>query len=166
MTPESWNNTVREGPRRRCLVCNDSVIRSSSQSSPVNFCWPSPARSFLVSSPVETHDLIYVRFKTLYVSGNGVSSSTRGGEGFVFLSSRHICFARVYQHSHSVKRRAFVFYGHHTRFVTLLQRTVLVKDTEGDSKLLSGLPFICHGNSDNNLESPYVQNMCQFRLLH
>jgi hypothetical protein len=29
----------------------------------------------------------------------------------------------------------------------------IFSDMQGDSKLLSGVPFIGHGNSDNNLES-------------
>jgi hypothetical protein len=38
---------------------------------PVNYCWPSSAQSFLFSGPVGTHDPIFVRFKTVYVFGNG-----------------------------------------------------------------------------------------------
>jgi hypothetical protein len=37
------------------------------QSSVVNCCWSSPAQSYLVSGPVETHDQIFVRSKTVYV---------------------------------------------------------------------------------------------------
>jgi hypothetical protein len=29
-------------------------------------------------------------------------------------------------------------------------------DMQGDSKLLSGFPFICHGNPDNNFESSWI----------
>jgi hypothetical protein len=83
------------------------------QSSLVNYCWPSPAQSFLVFSPIWTHDLIYIRSKTVYVFGNGVSSSTRGG---VCLSNSvpyllHYNFAQVYPHSRSVRIRAFVFHA-------------------------------------------------------
>jgi hypothetical protein len=49
------------------------------QSSPVNCYWPSPAESFLVSSPAGTHDLIYVRSKTVYEYVNGAQPSTRRG---------------------------------------------------------------------------------------
>jgi hypothetical protein len=86
-------------------------------------CWSSPAQSFLVSSPVGTHDLIYLSSKTVYVFGNGVFPSTRGT---VCLSEEaprllHRSFALVCTHSHSVQVRAFVLYGHHTRFISLLQ---------------------------------------------
>jgi hypothetical protein len=47
------------------------------QSSPVNCCWASPAQS-LVSGPIGAHDIIYVRFKTVYVFGNAVSDERRG----------------------------------------------------------------------------------------
>jgi hypothetical protein len=66
-----------------------SCVFSPVQSSPVNCCCSSPAVSFLVSSPVGIHGLIYVRSKTIYVFGSGVASSTRGG--FVFLGRHHIC---------------------------------------------------------------------------
>jgi hypothetical protein len=36
--------------------------------------------------------------------------------------------ARVYLHSHSVRVRTIVLYGHHTRFLTLLQRIILMQD--------------------------------------
>jgi hypothetical protein len=45
----------------------------------VKYCLPSPAQSFLISNPVETHDLIYLRSKTAYVIGNRVSFSTIRG---------------------------------------------------------------------------------------
>jgi hypothetical protein len=55
--------------------------------------------------------------------GNGVSSLMRGGVG---LSEKaihllHCNLAQVYPHSHSIHIRAFVLYGHHACFVTLLQ---------------------------------------------
>jgi hypothetical protein len=44
---------------------------------PVN-CWFSPAQSFFVWCPVENYEIIFVRSNSVYVLGNGVSSSTRG----------------------------------------------------------------------------------------
>jgi hypothetical protein len=55
--------------------------------------WYSPAQSFLVSSPAGTHDLIYVRYKPVYVSEMG--SLLREDEEFVSLSKRHICFTVI-----------------------------------------------------------------------
>jgi hypothetical protein len=40
----------------------------------------------------------------------------------------HRNFPRVYPHSRIVYVRAFVLYGHHTRFVTLLQCTILMQE--------------------------------------
>jgi hypothetical protein len=56
-----------------------------SQSRPANHCWPSPAQSFLVSGPVGIHDQICVHSKTVYVFGNGVSSSMAWGPSRVKL---------------------------------------------------------------------------------
>jgi hypothetical protein len=41
-------------------------------------CWSSPAQSILVPRHVGNDNLIYVSSKTVYMFGNGVSSSTRG----------------------------------------------------------------------------------------
>jgi hypothetical protein len=85
----------------------------------------------LVSSTVGIHDLIYVRSETGYLFENGVSSSMTGGVFLPFEWEPHLLhrhFARVYPHSRSVQARAFVPYGHHTPFVTLLQRTILMQD--------------------------------------
>jgi hypothetical protein len=80
--------------------------------SPGNFCWPSPAQSFLISDPVGTCDQILVRSKTVYMFGNGVSSSTRGEVSFSEYAPHllHGNSARVYRHSCSVQARAFVLY--------------------------------------------------------
>jgi hypothetical protein len=48
----------------------------------------SPAQPFLVSGPVETHDQIFVRSKTIYVFGNGFSSSTSSS----VVSLHFLCF--------------------------------------------------------------------------
>jgi hypothetical protein len=85
--------------------------------SPVNCCWSSPAQPFLISNPICTHDLFYFRSKTLYMFGNGMSSSTRAG---LYFPSRRATFldrnfARVYSHLRNILVRKFVLYGHHTR---------------------------------------------------
>jgi hypothetical protein len=59
----------------RIYTCMSSPVESN------KLLLVSPAQSFLVSGPVGTHDLIYVRSKTVYVFVNGVSFSTRGGVG-------------------------------------------------------------------------------------
>jgi hypothetical protein len=61
------------------------------QSSPVNCCWPSPGQLFLVSSPNKTHNLIYVRSKTVYMFGNGVSSQMRGHYGLLSYDPLYFC---------------------------------------------------------------------------
>jgi hypothetical protein len=73
---------------------------------------------------------------TVHLYGNGVSSSTRGE---VRLSKQvlHLLqcgFARVYTHSRCVHVRAPVLYGHHIRFVTLVQRPILMQDTHRISR--------------------------------
>jgi hypothetical protein len=55
--------------------------RSNSVLSPINCCVPSPAQSFLVSSPVRTQGRLCLE----------MGSPLRREEGFVFLSRRHIC---------------------------------------------------------------------------
>jgi hypothetical protein len=60
------------------LSCILGTVHWVFQPSPVNCWWSSLAESLLVSGPVGTHYLIYVLFKTVYVFGNWVSSSTRG----------------------------------------------------------------------------------------
>jgi hypothetical protein len=40
--------------------------------------------------------------------------------------------------------------------IAALTNTCAQLQSEGDSKLLSGFPFIGHGNPDNNLESFYI----------
>jgi hypothetical protein len=46
-------------------------------------------RVFLAfSGPVGTHGLIFVRSKTIYLCGNGASSSTRGGVGAIFVAPK------------------------------------------------------------------------------
>jgi hypothetical protein len=84
------------------------TVGHGTQSSPVNCCWPSPAQSFLVSSPIGTHDLIYVRSKTLF----------RIEEGFEFLSRRYVCCAatshvciRTHSRSREGAEKFFAFYN-------------------------------------------------------
>jgi hypothetical protein len=47
---------------------------------PVNCCWSSPI-SPCFPDPVGTHNQISVRYKTVYVFRNGISTSTRRGVG-------------------------------------------------------------------------------------
>jgi hypothetical protein len=76
----------------------------------------------------ETHDP--VGSKTVYVFGNGASSSTRGVVGLSEHAPHlfHRNVAWVFTHSHRVRVRALALYGHDAHFVTLLQRTVLMQD--------------------------------------
>jgi hypothetical protein len=72
-------------------------IRKKVQYSPVNCYWSSTAQSFLVSSPVEIHHVIYIRSNTAYVFRNGVSSSTREKGRVGFYELHHIC-CTVFSH--------------------------------------------------------------------
>jgi hypothetical protein len=64
--------------------CSNICIKA-----PVNCCWSSPAQSFLFSGPRVIYDLIYIRFKTVYVFGNGIVLFDER-TGLLFLSWRHI----------------------------------------------------------------------------
>jgi hypothetical protein len=91
-------------------------------SSPVNCCWFSPAKSFLVSGSVGTHDKSFVRSKTIHVFGNTLSSSTRGEVGLwesalqLFLRN----FAQSCPHSHIIQVGALVLCAHRAPFFSLL----------------------------------------------
>jgi hypothetical protein len=67
---------VQQGPQ--CEVFKPAL---PAQCISENGCWTSPAQSFFVPGPVGTHDLIYIRSKTVYMFGFGVASSTRVGVG-------------------------------------------------------------------------------------
>jgi hypothetical protein len=91
-----------------CLQCNSRLktycrrLRPPSdrrltgfQSRQVNSFWHLPAQSFFIPSPVETHGLIYIRSKTVYMFGNGVSYLTKWGgdclSEYGYWSSPVIC---------------------------------------------------------------------------
>jgi hypothetical protein len=80
------------------------IRRQTVRSSPVNCCWPSSTQSFLISSPVGTHDLIYDLPKTVYVFGNGASFSTRGLRSHYYWLLSFYCGVIADSHSliHSV----------------------------------------------------------------
>jgi hypothetical protein len=67
-----------------------SNVKYPVQFSPVNCCWSSPAKSYLVSSSVRTHGLIYIYIPKPFMCLE-MGSTLRREEGFVFLSGRHIC---------------------------------------------------------------------------
>jgi hypothetical protein len=81
-------NTVRSsGICHSCFLVRDALLSCcyvrfiwcDAGSRTVICCCPSPAQSFVVLSPVRTHDHSFVRSKTTYVFWNGASSSTKGG---------------------------------------------------------------------------------------
>jgi hypothetical protein len=88
-----------------------------------------PAQSFFGSGLVGTPEQIFIRSKAIYVFGN-VSSLFHKRKGWSFwvdaiLLRRNL--PRVYPHS-QLPVRALVLYGHHTRFVTVLQWVTFMQD--------------------------------------
>jgi hypothetical protein len=91
------------------------------EASPIKGRWSSPTQWLLVSSPVWIHRLIHLRFKNLYVIGNGASCSRRERDSLHEYVSHllHCSVARVCTHSRSVYLRTCVQYGQYTRFTTM-----------------------------------------------
>jgi hypothetical protein len=60
----------------RCVLNRAGLAISGGQ---LNFCWPSPAQSFLVSRLVEIYDQVFCSLLNMYVFARGASPSMKGG---------------------------------------------------------------------------------------
>jgi hypothetical protein len=53
--------------RPAVVQCQRTLVRSPAQLSPVNYCWSSPAQSFVVSGHVMNHEHTFVHYRLLCV---------------------------------------------------------------------------------------------------